>query len=144
MARPSKYNDTIIQQVIDYLDNYEDLDHVMPSIAGLSMVLNVTRETIYDWASQSEKPEFSDIIKKLLAVQEFVLSNKGLKGESNANLTKLFLAKHGYSDRQEISGLDGGPIETSDISDMEVARRLGFLLSSPEHEDEENHEGTRH
>jgi len=138
MARPSKYNDTIIQQVIDYLDNYEMYGDVMPSIAGLADHLNVCRETIYDWSSQKEKKEFSDMLAKLLSKQERVLSNKGLSGEFNSNLTKMFLTKHGYSDRQEISGLNGGPIETSDISDMEVARRLGFLLSSPEHEESEN------
>ncbi len=34
-----------------------------------------------------------------------------------------------WRDRQELSGPDGGPIETKDISAIEVARRLAFVLA---------------
>ena len=41
------------------------------------------------------------------------------------------LGKHlgGFKDRVEHTGKDGGPIETQDVSDTELARRTAFLLT---------------
>lgn len=41
---------------------------------------------------------------------------------------KLKPRKYGEKIANEISGIDGGPIETKDVSDIEIARRLAYLL----------------
>jgi hypothetical protein len=101
-GRPSKYNDEILTKAKDYIENYEkNYDDVIPSVAGLAVVLKVARDTIYDWAKQTEKSQFSDTLDELLAVQERVLFNKGLSGDFNSNIVKLALGNHGYSDKKE-------------------------------------------
>jgi len=44
-------------------------------------------------------------------------------------LSKEAPKKYGDKISQEISGKDGGPIETKELSDNEVARRMAFLLT---------------
>jgi len=99
-GRPTKYNPEIVQAAKDYITDYESHGHVMPSVVGMAIVLNVGKSTLYDWSDDEEK-EFSDILSKCLDNQEFTLLNKSLKNEINSNIAKLALGKHGYSDKTE-------------------------------------------
>ena len=102
-GRPTKYNQDILDKTLAYLDDYFDVyQHVIPSIAGLSLVLDINRDTIHAWAKQDDKQEFSDMLQKLNAKQQQILISKGLSGEFNSNITKLVLTKHGYHDKQDV------------------------------------------
>ena len=118
-GRPSKYTEELLKKAEDYLLNYHSKHgDIIPSISGLSLVLNVSRETVHAWGRDGKKPEFSDILEKINAKQEKELINGGLSGEMNANITKLVLGKHGYSDKQETKGtLD---VNLKDLSDEEL------------------------
>jgi hypothetical protein len=89
---------------------------MIPSIAGLAVVLGKSRETLHKWGR--EIPQFSDILSTLLADQEQLLLNNGLAGTFNSSITKLALGKHGYSEKQEtaLTGADGGPVEVRDVT----------------------------
>ncbi|CAQ85207.1 MULTISPECIES: DNA-packaging protein [Photorhabdus] len=98
---PTKLNDELISRAKEYLyGGYVEHEAVIPSVAGLACYLDIARSTIYEYAKQSN--EFSDTLEGILALQESKLINKGLVGEFNATITKLMLANHGYSDKQEI------------------------------------------
>lgn len=108
MARPTKYNDEVVKKAYEYIDNYADYDDMIPSIEGLAEVLDLCRETLYDWAKQEDK-QFSDILRKLLAKQQKVLINNGLSNTFNSAITKLVLGKHGFHDKvdQDLKSSDG-------------------------------------
>jgi len=106
MARPTDYNEKVIGKTEEYLANYESYDDAIPSIAGLAVVLGVARSTIYYWASQEDKKEFSDMLQNILSNQERILINKGLKNEFNSNIVKLALGKHGYKDKADVTTND--------------------------------------
>lgn len=125
-GRPTDYGAEKLEKARHYLAHYEEYDDAIPSIAGLSLVLGIARSTVYDWASQPEKAEFSDILQEILSTQEKVLVNKGLKGEFNSNIVKLALGKHGYSDKQELTGPDGGALRTDNKWTVE------FVNAAPE------------
>ena len=108
VGRPSKYNDETVKISREYIDNFEDHDDVIPSVAGLACVLGVSRENIYDWGKQESKKDFSDMLVDLQSKQERVLFNKGLSGEFNSNIVKLALTKHGYSDKSSQDITSGG------------------------------------
>lgn len=112
MARPTDYSEEILTKTQDYLENYEQHGDAIPSIAGLAIHLNLSRTTIYDWASQEDKKEFSYILENILSQQEKTLISKGLKGEFNSSITKLALGKHGYTDKQDVTS-DGKPLSLS-------------------------------
>ncbi len=111
VGRPTIYTPELLKKSQGYVDIYESLGDVIPSIEGLSIYLDIARSTLYKW--ETEKPEFSDILRKINVVQKNVLLNQGLSGNFNANICKLVLGKHGYSEKNqtEISGPDGQAIE---------------------------------
>lgn len=105
-GRPSKYTEELLEKARAYVEGgYENEGHEIPSIAGLSVVLGISRDTIYDWQKQDDKAEFSDLMDLLLSRQELVCMSKGLNGKFNSTITKLVLAKHGYHDKIE-AGFD--------------------------------------
>lgn len=110
-GRPPEWQDCVEPAWFYVNGGYETVNDPIPSIAGLAVYLNKSRETIHTWAKTHK--QFSDIVEKLLAIQEGRLVAGGLTGGYNASITKLLLTKHGYSDKQEtaVSGVDGGPIE---------------------------------
>lgn len=104
-GRPTSYTDDLLGKAREYLTDFESQDEVTPTIAGLSMYIGIARATVYDWASQPEKQEFSDIVEKVMQKQELMLVSSGLKGDFNASITKLALTKHNYSDKTETDNL---------------------------------------
>ncbi|MGW8180444.1 MAG: terminase small subunit [bacterium] len=127
-GRPSKYLPPLIEKAHNYLTEYENLGEVYPSIAGLAVYLGIRRETVWAWANDSEKEEFSNIVSDLLARQESNLTNKGLSGQHNSSICKLLLSKHGYHDKSELFGKDGEPLIPKH-TDEEAARRIAYLWS---------------
>lgn len=102
IGRPTKYSKAILAKANDYLANYKTVyGDEIPSVVGLSLVLDIRRNTLYDWASQGDKEEFSNILEKINEKQHQVLISNGLNGSFNAQITKLVLGKHGYHDKQE-------------------------------------------
>lgn len=111
-GRPTDYSQEILDQSRDYIIFYKKHGDMIPSVAGLSSYLGIARSTIYDWASQEDKKEFSDILQHLLSEQERILLNKGLNGQFNPSITKLALGKHGYTDKADVTS-DGKAISLS-------------------------------
>lgn len=128
-GRPTSYSKDVLKKAHEYLeqcvDNHEQLVKVenvekgytsyeniltvnLPSITGLARYLGVGRQSIYDW--KADHVEFSYILEDILAEQEKRLLEGGLSGRYNANIAKLALGKHGYSDKiDQTSG--GQPIQ---------------------------------
>lgn len=103
MARPTKYNAKILEDAQYYLENYEELGDVIPTVAGLACELKIARDTVYDWASKPENSEFSDTVKQISVIQERKLIAGGLSSTMNAMITKLLLNNHGYSEKSDIN-----------------------------------------
>ena len=101
-GRPTKYNKQIIEKSLDYLENYMNYGDVVPQVAGLALHLGVRRDTLYEWAKEDGKEDFSDIFENVKGAQEKRLINGSLEGEFNPAISKMLLTKHGYSDKQEI------------------------------------------
>jgi hypothetical protein len=91
MARPTKYNQEMLEKAQHYLDHYEEYDDIIPSAVGLALVLDITRSTLYAWARDDNKKVFSHILDNINKKQEQVLLKKGLNNEFNSNITKLVL-----------------------------------------------------
>ena len=124
MARPTKYTKELIELAEQYLENYEKYDHAFPSDIGLADVLGIATSTLHTWNKEEGKEQFSNILDKINTKQQLVAWNKGLKGEYNANLVKLLLGKHGFSEKSELTGNNGGPLtirRAGDLTDEELA-----------------------
>jgi hypothetical protein len=97
-GRPTEYTQEVAEKAREYLACYEELGHAVPSVAGLSLYIERSRSTLYLWAKDPEKSEFSYILEQINATQEQKALSSGLKGDFNATICKLLLGKHGYND----------------------------------------------
>ena len=105
-GRPSKYCELIQHKANKYLNCYEQMGELFPSLAGLSQFIRVKRSTIYNWAAQKNKPEFLDTIDEIKNLQELKLTNGGLDGTLNVAMAKLLLISHGICDKQDSTAND--------------------------------------
>ena len=101
MARPTKYKPLILKRAKKYLKEYEKGGEMMPTIEGLAVFLEITRETIYAWSKDKTKEEFSYIIKGLLDLQGKRLIAGLLQRDLNSPIVKLILSKHGYREESK-------------------------------------------
>ncbi len=115
-GRPSKFTEETNQKALEYLANAKDYEDEngkfvvnIPSIMGLARWLNVSTDTLTNWRSENE--EFFGIYASVLAEQGKRLIDNGLSGKYNPTIAKLMLTKHGYSDKQELTGKDGEKLE---------------------------------
>ena len=70
-GRPTEYSQEVLDKTYDYLNRaWIEAKDEIPTIAGLALFLKISRDTIYDWSSQEDKKEFSDIVKNILSEQE--------------------------------------------------------------------------
>jgi len=106
MARPTKLTTGLVTKAHGYINEtkmgglfFGDL----PMVAGLAIYLDVARDSIYEWIKLKTPlgRQFSDIVERIGAEQEYKLVGKSLKGEYNASIAKLILNKHGYVERRE-------------------------------------------
>lgn len=128
-GRPTKYKADYCEQVIDSGGK----GHSITAFAGS---IGVARSTVFAWAK--EYPEFADAMEiakaKATEFWEKILITIAEGGDGHATAAIFGLknrASDDWSDRtvQEHTGKDGGPIEVSDLSTIELARRIAFILA---------------
>src|SRR5260221_6276172 len=99
-GRPTKYLPEIIYPKIEeYSKSCSRENAALPTIEGLADYLDVTSETIRQWAD--DKPEFSLTIKKIADKQKNQLMNDGMYGGKEVNAAMaIFLLKvnHGMKE----------------------------------------------
>lgn len=115
-GRPTKYEDWIPEAMMEYFDKEVG---EFPTLAGFAAHINVTRETLHDWATAKNPDgshrhsDFSYAYKKAKELQEANLVKGALTGAYNPTFA-IFTAKNvlGWRDKieQEITGKDGGPL----------------------------------
>ncbi|MBR1146687.1 terminase small subunit [Bradyrhizobium sp. AUGA SZCCT0431] len=120
MARPTDYGPQVVEQAEAFLKDWEATPRAdrraIPQVADLARALGVARSTVYLWAK--DHSEFSDIIEDILAAQEGELVDGALSNRFNATSAKLLLSKHGYVEKQEITGKDGKDLHPSELDQM--------------------------
>ena len=109
MGRPSGYRD-------EFCEIIEDMGREGKSVAQMAARLDVSKETVYQWVKAH--PEFSDAFTRARTFSQAWWEAKGQDAigdrNFNANLYKLSLAarfRDDYTERKEITGADGGPVQ---------------------------------
>lgn len=146
-GRPTSFNQRYVEKAKEYLASCidEETERIktsgeksttyqlglkvnLPSVAGLAIYLGVWRSTIYEW--KETYPEFSDILEEILAEQEKRLIEGGIGGTYNPLIAKLVLGKHGYSDKQEVTGKDGKDLVPENPQRQLAENAIAYFLKS--------------
>lgn len=112
-GRPTKYNEELTcAAALEYLSEFELQpserstfilrNAVTPSLVGLALHLEIANSTLDAWRADENKTRFSGICSVVMQIQHEILVSCGLSNTFNAQITKMMLTKHGYSDKQEI------------------------------------------
>lgn len=92
------------------------------TITGLCIFLDIDRTT---WAEYGKKEGFSTIVTRV----DDVIRTQKFEGASAGLLVPNIIARDlGLSDKQELTGRDGGPIETATTTDRDLAKAVVALL----------------
>lgn len=135
-GRPTEYSQAIVDLAIQYRDSFKLSDEerkellgeeeVLPTKEGLANFLGINKDTIYSWASQDDKKEFSDVVDQIFNNQAKTLINKGLTGAFTSQIAKVMLSKHGYREGIEQMGKDGKDLFAG-LSEEDKAKLDGLL-----------------
>jgi len=114
-GQPTKYTPELVEKARKYVDGqwrHQEYGKI-PSHIGMAKYLNISRISLYEYASHEDKREFSNILDECMALQQQVLLSNGLDDTFNASITKLVLGKHGYSEKSstELTGANGGALD---------------------------------
>lgn len=112
-GRPSEYDPNFVKEVDKYLEEAIPENMDLPSIEGLALRLDVSKQSLYNWAEQH--PKFLDALEKLRLTQKQHLVKIGIFGgkEINSNIVSLMLkVNHDMveTNRTELTGKDGSPL----------------------------------
>ncbi len=108
-GRPSKYVPELLIKIDEYLSEAVPENMKIPTVEGLCLKLDITRETAYQWAKIH--PEISDTLELIKVKQKEYLTEIGIFGgkEINANIVALFLkANHGMIETSHTDITSGG------------------------------------
>ena len=144
MGRPTRLDDEMLRKTVDYYDTCRSTSH-MPLLEELAiMILDMPSELISRWANRANDKEwrakkieaghediverhehFSQTIKKLSDLQLAHLKKGGLRDQRNSVAIFLMKANHGMveTNRTELSGPNGQPIEVRPITIMQLKDR---------------------
>lgn len=93
------------------------------TIGGLCIFLGIDRTT---WLDYGKKEGFSKVHRE---VDEIIRDQKFTGAAADLLNASIIARDLGLADKSEVTGKDGGPVETSNVSDLELARSIAFLLS---------------
>jgi hypothetical protein len=102
MGRPTKYNPNFVNELDNYIKTTGKEAMSLPTIEGFALYLDVSRDSLYEWAKLYK--DFSDTLRKIEILQKQQLINDGIYGgkEVNASIVKLILQNnHGMKERTD-------------------------------------------
>jgi len=123
-GRPTKYKPAVFKKIEKYLSMCGREQTSLPTIEGLANYLDITSETIRQWAK--EYPKFSLTIKKLVDKQKQQLMDDGMYGGKEVNAAMaIFLLKVNHGMREQPTVLQqfniGGKMTLDFIEDESQA-----------------------
>ena len=100
-GRPTKFSPLMLKASIEYIKGEYTKQEAIPTMAGLSIYLDVNEDTLYEWLKKGQ--EFSEAIKRLKSSQKMKLITGGLIKKYDASMAKFeLLNNHGYKEKSEV------------------------------------------
>lgn len=121
IGRPTKYNETMIDKVREYISTCGREQTELPTLEGLSLYININLDTILEWGKKY--PDFSGAIKELKQQQKAQLINDGMYGGKDVNATMaIFLLKVNHdmieTEKRILAGDKNEPLQIEFVDEI--------------------------
>lgn len=119
-GRPTKLTPALVKKAKAFVAVRRADRMLLPTIEGLALELNISRDTVHAWSDVKEGDEgwtqlhgqFSDVINDLRNAQAEKLVQYGLSGKYVGPIVRLMLSsKHGYVEKQEQDITHSGAVQ---------------------------------
>jgi len=102
-----------------------------PTLAGLCLHLEISRDNWGKWRRGENRSDLQPVVE----IVEQIMYEAKFTGAAAGLLNPLIISRDlGLADRSEVTGRDGGPLQTVDLTDetrlIDEARRLNIPLSA--------------
>lgn len=139
VGRPSEYNQQVAEAICERIALGESLrsicrDDAMPA-----------QSTVFKWLTQQQsfaeqyararETQADAMVDEMLDIADRAVSNEEVQAARLRIDARKWVAvklrpkKYGERVMTELTGRDGGPIQTEDVGDTEAARRIAFTLA---------------
>lgn len=113
MSGASSCHQGYVDEAKEYLDGaYLGNGEMIPTQAGLSLHLHVSKATLRNWEDQESNTvltEWREVMDRLRALQEVKVLNGALSKELDSQTSRLILqTNYGYNEKQSIDHTSGG------------------------------------
>lgn len=119
LGRPSLYKPEYCERVVE-------LGKLGYSPMQIAADLDIDRSTLYDWSDKY--PEFSTSLKRAKVYEQAWWEKTGMEGLVSGKFNAMVWSKsvaarfrEDYTERKEVSGIDGGPIKTENTNKLDVS-----------------------
>ncbi|WP_420961072.1 DNA-packaging protein [Brucella sp. IR073] len=93
------------------------------TISGLCVFLDISQQA---WSEYRQREGYGEVTTRV----EDIIRDQKFAGAAADLLNPNIIARDlGLADKSELTGKDGGPIKTEDVSGYDLARRIAFALS---------------
>lgn len=131
VGRPSLYDHSMCERLIEFAAEG-------CTVVEMAARLGIRKSTLYEWAKDQSKPEFSDALACAREISEALHAERyrlgcclpaaAFNAQAYAKFMGIVFADWREVTRTEHTGADGGPIETKEVSERDIAQRAAFLL----------------
>lgn len=95
------------------------------TVGGLCLFLDVAHQTWIEW--RHSRPDLREVITQA----EDVIRQQKFAGAAADLLNANIIARDlGLADKSELTGKDGGPVETKNVSDMDRAKAIATIFAA--------------
>lgn len=119
LGRPSLYKPEYCERVVE-------LGKLGYSPMQIAAELDIDRATLYNWSDQF--PEFFTALKRAKVYEQAWWEKTGMEGLVSGKFNAMVWSKsvaarfrEDYTERKEVSGIDGGPIKTENTNKLDVS-----------------------
>lgn len=138
-GRPSEYNQQVAEAICERIALGESLrsicrDDAMPAQSTVFKWL--TQQTAFaEQYTRARETQADAMVDEMLDIADRAVSNEEVQAARLRIDARKWVAvklrpkKYGERVMTELTGRDGGPIQTEDVGDTEAARRIAFTLA---------------
>lgn len=139
VGRPSEYNQQVAEAICERIALGESLrsicrDDAMPAQSTVFKWL--TQQTAFaEQYTRARETQADAMVDEMLDIADRAVSNEEVQAARLRIDARKWVAvklrpkKYGERVMTELTGRDGGPIQTEDVGDTEAARRIAFTLA---------------